>query len=83
MKSFAGNGFRIDFLNKTIKTKAVFNKTAIIKPSITMDPSTACKGITVFGFPFLRIPNSTSRITADIIKQTLQMKTILEKKRKF
>ena len=47
-----------------------------------MVPSTACSGITAFIFPPLRIPNSTKRITPEIIKQMLQMKTILEKKRK-
>ena len=48
-----------------------------------MVPSTACNGITAFVFPFLSIPNSTSRMTAEMIKQKLQMKTILEKKRKY
>jgi len=55
---------------------------ATIKPSITTVPSMACKGITAFKLPFLRIPNSTNRITTEIMKQILQMKTILEKKRK-
>ena len=55
---------------------------ATIKPNITIVPSIACKGITAFTLPFLRIPNSTNRITAEIMKQILQMKTILEKKRK-
>ena len=83
IKLSTGKGFLIDFLKRTIKTKALFNKIATIKPSITMVPSTACKGITAFVLPFLRIPNSTNRITAEIIKQMLQMNTILEKKRNY
>ena len=55
---------------------------ATIKPNITIVPSMACKGITAFTFPFLRIPNSTNRITPEIMKHILQMNTILEKKRK-
>ena len=83
MNVFITNGFLIDFLNKTINTKAAFKKRATIKPRITMLPSTACKGITELRFPFLCIPNSTNRITTDMIKQILQMKTILEKKRTY
>ena len=81
-KGFTGKGFLFDFLYSTIKTKAAFNKTATIKPSITIVPSTACKGIIAFTLPFLRILNSTNLITTEIMKQILQMKTILEKKRK-
>lgn len=55
---------------------------ATIKPSITIVPSIACKGITAFELPALRIPNSTNRITAEMIKHRLQINTILEKKRK-
>lgn len=55
---------------------------ATIKPKITIVPSMACKGITAFTLPFLRIPNSTNRITTEIMKHILQMNTILEKKRK-
>ena len=47
-----------------------------------MVPSTAFNGITAFIFPPLRKPNSTKRNTPEIIKQMLQMNTILEKKRK-
>ena len=71
----------MDFRYSTINTNAAFNNTATIKPRITIVPSTACSGITAFGFPFLRIPYSTRRITAEMMKQILQMKTILEKKR--
>jgi len=81
-KGLTGKCFLFDFLNNTIKTKAAFNKMATIKPNITIVPSIACKGITAFTLPFLRIPNSTNRITPEIMKQILQMKTILEKKRK-
>lgn len=83
IRLFTGNSFLIDFRKRTIKTKALFNKIATIKPSITMVPSTACKGITAFAFPFLRIPNSTNRNTAEMMKHKLQMNTILEKKRKY
>ena len=55
---------------------------ATIKPKITIVPSMACKGITAFTLTFLRIPNSTNRITTEIMKLILQMNTILEKKRK-
>lgn len=55
---------------------------ATIKPSITTVPSMARRGITAFTLPFLRIPNSTNRKTAEIMKHILQMNTILEKKRK-
>lgn len=65
-----------------MKTNAAFNNIATINPSITIVPSTACKGITASVFPFLRIPNSTNRSIAEMIKQRLQMNTILEKKRK-
>ncbi len=81
-KGLTGKIFLFDFLYNTIKTKAAFNKMATTKPNITIVPSMACKGITAFTWPFLRIPNSTNRRTAEIIKQILQMKTILEKKRK-
>jgi len=83
MNLFTGSAFLIDFLNSTIKTNALFNKMATINPSITIVPSTACKGITALVLPFFRIPNSTNRITAEMMKQILQMNTILEKKRKF
>lgn len=79
---FTSIGRLIDFLNSIIKTKAAFNKIATIKPSITIVPSTTCKGITAFVFPFLRIPNSTNRRIAEMIKHMLQMNNILEKKRK-
>ena len=82
IKLFEKTGLLVDFLYKTINTNAAFNKIATIKPSITIVPSIACNGITALGFPFLRIPYSTSRITAEMMKQMLQMKTILEKKRK-
>lgn len=72
----------MDFLNNTIKTNAAFNKMATINPSTTIVPSTACKGITALLFPPLRIPYSTSLIIEEMIKQILQMNTILEKKRK-
>lgn len=50
-----------------------------INPSTTIELSTAGNGIaTAFLFPRLRILFSTTRIMADIIKHTLQMKTILE-----
>lgn len=72
---------RIDFLNKTINTKAEFNKIATTNPRITMLPSMAGNGITAFGFPPLRIPNSTNLNMAEIMKQQLQINTILVKKR--
>ena len=81
IKLFTNSGFLVDFLNNTIKTNAAFNNIATIKPSITMVPSNACKGITALGFPFLRIPYSTIRIAAEMMKHILQIKTILEKKR--
>lgn len=81
-KGLTGEGLLFDFLYNTIKTKAAFNKMATTKPNITIVPSMACIGITAFTLPFLRIPNSTNRRTAEIMKHILQMKTILEKKRK-
>ena len=75
-------GLLIDFLYNTINRNVAFRNTATTKPKITIVPSMACKGITALVFPFFRIPNSTSRITAEMMKQILQMKTILEKKRK-
>ena len=81
IKLFTLNGFLTDFLYNTIKINAAFNKMATIKPSITIVPSIACKGITAFVFPPLRIPNSTNRIITDMIKHKLQMNTIFEKKR--
>ena len=81
IKLFTGIGFLIDFLNNIIKTNAEFNKIATIKPSITIVPSIACKGITAFALPPFRMPNSTNRIIVEMMKHKLQMNTILEKKR--
>gem|GEM_PF-5073332 len=78
---FKSNGFLIDFLKRTAQTKVMF-KNIEIKPNTKIVPTTNCEGITAFILPFFFIPNSTNRRTAEIMKQKLQMKTILEKKRK-
>jgi hypothetical protein len=49
-----------------------------IKPSTTILPSKAGKGIAALLFPFFLIESSTILKIADIIKQILQIKTILE-----
>lgn len=49
-----------------------------INPSTTILPSSAGKGIAAFLFPFCRIPSSTILNMAEIIKQILHIKTILE-----
>ncbi len=54
---------------------------ATINPSTTIVPSIACSGITALLLPPLRMRYSTSLIIAEIIKQILQINTILEKKR--
>ena len=83
IKLLTGNGLFIDFLYKTIKRKEVFNKIATTKPSITIVPSTAGSGITALVLPPFRMPYSTNLIIVEIIKQILQINTILEKKRKY
>jgi hypothetical protein len=47
-------------------------------PSTTILPSKAGKGIAALLFPLRLIESSTILNPADIIKQTLQIKTILE-----
>ena len=78
---FKSNGLLIDFLKRTVKTKDTF-KNIEIKPKTKIVPTINCEGMTAFILPLFFIPNSTNRITAEIMKQILQMKTILEKKRK-
>jgi hypothetical protein len=64
------------FITIPIRKKLLIN--IATKPSITIVPSNAGKGIAALLLPLCRIESSTTLSMAEIIKQQLQIKTILE-----